>query len=324
MENNEPKWKTLQDIIDHWSKEDVAMELLKEHGFEKGVIINDIEHYENESCRKGLIYHIQDMYSAMHHKILIDIKIGQPSTDQVYDAIYGVGKECNRRIIIFTEDLNKDDRNNPAADMHVVDGLLAVMNEYPLNLELYYFHEDTFHLIIYNTCWWDKPYPKYPITNLPTKEQFRFEEFWSIYVDSLAEGSYDPWEAFSETFRNTSDYGYQLFVDPIADMPAYWNESGIRFLVRQTDDSHSHLKTLWDAKKDEIKGKYEAWNVYFEYVIGKVPIITIRYSDKPIEWLMTSTSKEKMELAKELYDAMWALRRFLENACKECGVPVNY
>jgi hypothetical protein len=324
MDKSLNKRRAIDDIIEHWSKEDMAITMLTKYGFAEAESIEKIDSYESGQYRKGLIFHVREKDTNTIQKILIDIKIGQPSTDQVCEAIYKVGKNCHKRIIVYTEGYNEDDKGNPAADMYVVDNLIAVMNAYPLNLELFYLNEDTFSLISYDESSYKVTSHEYPYIEVPSIMQFRFEEFWNVYLDSLAEGFYIPWEAFSGNFRDTSDWGYHLFVDPIADMPVYWNESGIMFIVKQMHDNHEHLKKLWDAKKNEIQKQYGTSNVDFEYLPGKLPKIRIIYSSRHVEWLMSAIPKEKIEFAKKLYNDMWGVRRFLENACEECGVPVNY
>jgi len=324
MDNNLKRWETLDDIIEHWSKENAAMELLRENEITEADSIEDIEHYENGDDRKGIVYHVREKGKNTIKKVLIDIKTGGPSTEQVYEAVYGMGKDCDKRIIVYAGGNNKNDDDNPAADEYVVYNLIDVMNDYPLHLNLFHIGEDPFSLKEYMLCYPIEQTPKYKITDLPAEIQIRFEEFWVVLVDSFAEAWHDPVQAFSGNFRDTSDWGYMLYVESIADLPGYWTESGIIFTVKQTSDSHDHLKTLWDATKKELKERYGAENVDFEYVLGKLPKIMIKYSDKPLEWLMNATPREKSELGKKVYYDMWELRRFLEKACEECNVPVHY
>ena len=49
-------------------------------------------------------------------KILVDLKPGQPTTEQVFDAAYETGADCDKRVIMYTGEKIGDDDENPTAD----------------------------------------------------------------------------------------------------------------------------------------------------------------------------------------------------------------
>ena len=68
-----------------------------------------------------------------------------------------------------------------------------------------------------------------------------------------------------------------------------------------------------DAEKaSELQERYGTGAVEFENVVGKLPRLHIKYSDKPFDWLFTASPKEITEFAKSMYDDAWGLRWRIE------------
>ena len=68
--------------------------------------IQSIEHYKRDDDRIGLLVDVKETNRIERTKIIIDLRRGQPSVHQVYDALYDIGKDCDIRIIVHT---NEDD-----------------------------------------------------------------------------------------------------------------------------------------------------------------------------------------------------------------------
>ena len=61
-------------------------------------------------------------------KILIDLKPGEPTTDQVFDIVYKTGADCDKRVIMYTGGKSENDEGDPTADQYAVESLTNVMN----------------------------------------------------------------------------------------------------------------------------------------------------------------------------------------------------
>ena len=124
----------------------------------------------------------------------VNFKQGYPTTDQVFDSIYGAGKGCDLRIILYNNRHGYDGKNPTAADL-VVEPAMDVLNNYSANLLLVESDENCGHLggstMIYIGLY--KTDPILSFSDLPSVEQFRAEEFWSYYFDSFNECFYEPW-----------------------------------------------------------------------------------------------------------------------------------
>ena len=116
--------------------------------------------------------------------------------------------------------------------------------------------------------------------------------------------------------RDAAEWQLTLFTQEQAEIPLYWDNAGIKYIVNQKDESDDYLKNIWSLKQDKLKQRYNG-HVEFEYLPGKLPKIKIQYSDRPISWLVTATSHEKFEFAKQLYKDFYELRWYLDATDEE-------
>jgi hypothetical protein len=305
----------VNEIIEYLSVAEEAAGFLHEQGIANVDAVESIERYEAADDRKGLIINVHEAGSEALSKLIIDIKAGQPSTDQVYDAVYGIGKDCAKRVIIFTDEDACDDGWNPTVDEFVVRNLIQVMNEYQLKLHLIKFNDDAMQSeLIEKGTFEDEP--EFSIADLPSPERFRAEEFWTVYFDWHNESWYNPWETFSG-IRELSDWGHMLYSEPDSvEVPIFWNESGVKYVVKQTEEDCDYLRKVWTLKQDELKERYQG-RVDFEYLPGRLPKIHIEYLDKPVSWLLTAKAKERLEFAKQLHEDVLGFRWYLSEAIEE-------
>jgi hypothetical protein len=316
MNNQEKKW-SVSEVIEHLSRAEEAVEFLHENGIANVVTVESIERYEAGDDRKGLIVKVQEAGNDNLSSVMIDIKHGQPSTEQVYDAVYGIGKDCFKRVIMFTSESDAQDGWNPTADKIAVRNLIDVMNSYPLKLYLEKFNDGGFYPEPIEKDAVEGGKPEFLIEDLPSPERFRAEEFWAVYFDWHNQCCYEPWNAFEGGIRESSDWGHMLFTEPeVAEIPVYWTNDGIKFVVKQTEEEGDYLRKVWTLKQDELMERYKG-GVEFEFLPGKLPKIHIQYSDRPVSWLMSATSEEKFEFAKQLHSDFWGLFGYWSEAMEE-------
>ena len=80
----------VDEIIKTLSNKDKVTQFLKQNEISDIDTINDIQQYEREGGRKGLILKVKETNNSGLIKIMIDIRSGQPSTDQVNPEIQPV------------------------------------------------------------------------------------------------------------------------------------------------------------------------------------------------------------------------------------------
>ena len=92
--------ETTKKMFDHIQKEGpaVLLEKIWTHYVENASIdkMNDISRFEN-----GLTCAMLRNIAAQNNGVFIDFKHGEPTTDQVFDAVYGKGAKCKLKVILY-------------------------------------------------------------------------------------------------------------------------------------------------------------------------------------------------------------------------------
>jgi len=122
---------------------------------------------------------------------MIDLKQGQPIINQVYDSLYDIGKDCSKRIIIYSNGHNDFDKGIPAADYWPVNCLINNLQQYPLGLYFLEMNKETFAVGPHYMHEYFEPDGEFPMSKAPTRQQFMAETFWTVYFDSFNEGFYE-------------------------------------------------------------------------------------------------------------------------------------
>ena len=192
------------------------------------------------------------------------------------------------------------------------------MGGYQLNLYFIKLNGNLFQPELYDMEIFKNPKQQYSLKDLPSPERFRAEEFWSIYLDFNDEAFYKGWEVFNGGIHEISEWGYMLFIDAdyFADFPAYWDDNGIRLVIQESHETDDEIKKIWMLKKDDLEKRFPGC-VELEYLSDKLTKIVIKYSDRPISWLLTATSQEKIAFAKKFYKDFWNVRWLLEGQLEE-------
>jgi len=321
MKNQTENIYNLDSIIQHFEKSDAITKLLKQHEIAKIKTIESVQRYKKDENRSGLIITGKEESNDQTETILIDFKLGEPSIAQVFDAIYEIGKDCSKRIIMFggfekNEILDpavNAGEKVPATDEYVVASLINSMNHYPLyfslvqldcsKLETELFDMDLVGGIISR--------PEFSINDLPSKERFREAEFWEVYYDSLNEAFYRSWQAFEYGIDNYTKY-ITTFSDRDLEVKVEWTKEGAFFFVVQTKDATVHLKEIWQTKKSELRQLFQDHKIQFINLPGKLPKIVIKFWDHPLNCLVNASNAEKIDFAKLLHSRFYDFVVFME------------
>jgi hypothetical protein len=162
--------------------------------------------------------------------------------------------------------------------------------------------------------------------DIQTKEGFMAETFWWAYFDSFNEGFYEPWNAFSGDTKDVNKCMFTIYICEFAsgEIKLFWDDNGVRYEIEQASGTDDYLKKVVSVYMSFLKKRYGDNSVKFEYVVGKLPKLYIKYSDKPFSWLYTATPGEITEFAKKIYDDVWGLRWDIEETVEKMyeKVPV--
>jgi hypothetical protein len=151
--------------------------------------LNIIQKVTHSPVNESIIIEIPNDGCVGENQILIGIKQGQPTVDQVYNAIYQQGSDCQKRVIAFTGGDTLDDKYNPSADIDIAKCLIDNMNRFDLNIYLVRMaYDSTSSICEYEILAQPDSHPKFSIVESPSKEKFTEAEFWNVYF-----GGYNNW-----------------------------------------------------------------------------------------------------------------------------------
>jgi hypothetical protein len=303
-----------ESIIEEIQNEDHLRDFFQKYDIVNVDRILDCSRYQLTSYRGGLILDVKETGAEKSIRISIDLKLDQPSVNQVYEALYGTGKDCDIRIILYSHGHNEGDINDPTADESVVYSLVNRLQEdnVPIFLsEVKWIGSELIFDHLHQL--WEEVHRLKPNKTL-TKEQFTAETFWTVYFDSFNEGFYEPWEAYDGGFRNIDDWGHCIYIDcaVCGAIELYWDQGGVRYVIRQDDDSDGILQKAIDLDMPYLQERYGAEAIENIEISGRMPRLKIRYSDRPFDWLYNAESEEIMEFAKAMHEDAWDLRWRIE------------
>jgi hypothetical protein len=281
--------------------------------------INFKKYFNNDDSRCIAIVDVQEDFFNHSTKILIDLRIGQPSVNQVYDALYDIGQDCDIKIIIYTNGYNEYDEGIPVADEYVVAGLIGKLQSNNVPIVLFSIDQDTLigkYVDMYQN--WYAVNRLIPCI-IPSKEDLMWSTFWGVYFDSFSECFYEPWNAYNGLLNGCNNGNYIIYIDEFfhGEIRLLWDDEGAGYEIKQISESDQYLKNILDVKMPVLKEKYGEDAVPFENVVGRLPRLYVNYSDKPFNWLYTAKPKQITEFANEMYHDAWNLRWLMEGAAEE-------
>jgi len=299
-------------IIKYLSDKKSAANFLQNHEIANVESILDIREYDLDCDRKGLIIDIKGKKAIDTCKVMIDVKSGQPSIEQVYDAIYTIGADCNKRVLVFTDSTNYGDRDYLGADLDVVENLLLEINSNELELYLVKATAITDdELYIYELI--DAPHGNSNnfVARLPSQIEFLEEEFWQLYYIPLDGILGNGWVPFSDGFLKRNGIGAHEGLGHV-DVMLKWSESGLFFHVIDDELSIGKLKCIWNDKSHILKRLFNGCKMKFNDRSEKRSELVIQIWDLPIDYLVGANRNEKEFCAKFMKVSFSKLIMFFE------------
>jgi len=316
---NKKNHYSMKEMMDHIIDENRLKEILDRYDLAYVSKIHGIQHYEKDDNRHGVVIDIQENKLADKTKVLIDLRQGQPIVNQVYDALYDVGKDCDIKIIVFTDSNNDYDKGVPVADEYLVSGMIGKLQD--MNIPIYLFSINQSEMIItlvdsYQT-WYQVN--RFKSASIPTDEGFMAETFWYAYFDSFNEAFYKPWNAFSGNTKDAKESIYTIYISEFfsGEIKLFWDENGVRYDIKQDSESDAYLKKVLSVYMPILEERYGDDSVRFENVVGRLPRLYIKYSDRPFSWLYNATPREITEFAEKLFVDAWGLRWDIEETVEK-------
>jgi hypothetical protein len=299
-------------IIKHLSDKNSVANFLRNHKIGDVESILDIREYDTYCDRKGLIFDIKENNATDKYKVMIDVKSGQPSVEQVYDAIYTIGADCTKRVLIFTGGRDYGDRDYLGANLEVVKNLLSEINSNGTALYLVTaisITNDEFY--IYDLI--DAPCDDLgdDADPLPSQIEFLEEEFWQLFYIPLDGISGNEWEPFLDGFINYNGIGSHENLGYV-DAKLTWSESGLFFHVADNGLAQGDLKDIWNNKAHILKRLFNGCKMIFNDQSDNRSELSIQIWDLPISYLVGADRREKEFCAKFMKVSFSKLVMFFE------------
>jgi hypothetical protein len=124
----------LSNTIDTFIAAENVQELLKFLNIRIPYSISIIKETQIKRFNKSVMIGMPDPNCSGETDIFLNIKQGQPTVDQVFNAVYQQENDCQKRIIAFTGGDEWDDKFNPSAEIGTVKCLIDNMNRSDLNV----------------------------------------------------------------------------------------------------------------------------------------------------------------------------------------------
>jgi hypothetical protein len=302
---------TVEDYVERLSNEEDAIDFLERHEICDVESIGNIEVYTKDKERGHIIL---DVFDGDHdYDILIDIKAGEPSIEQVHNAVYGMGIYCAERIIMYGG-TNQNEAYGPAIREMVVGSLVECMNDYGSNISLVKMSDHEYRTLLFDLIVndWSTPSRGRIQKSLPTLEQFRTAEFWNVYFDSLNTAFYEERNAFAGGISCDDKHGWYNESNQFR-IELEWNDDGAFFTINQMKGEIDLLMSIWLNNKKELEKKFQNLNIQFAIPSNKLPKVTIKFWDFPIGCINNATTAEKISYARLLHSRLGDLVSFMGN-----------
>ena len=308
--------KTTKKMFDHIQKEGpaVLLEKIWTHYVENAFIdkMNVISRFEN-----GLICAMLRNIAAQNNGVFIDFKHGEPTTDQVFDAVYGKGAKCKLKVILYDGETSEKDRKNPAADEIIVESFVDAMNSYGTNIYLAKVGFDDDGYIECETVTAPDDIIEPSEAKIPPEDVVRENEFWDLYYWSLQECFFVAHRCLEEGLDEHWEYGIQGEMNNLC-WSVKWDESGIFYEIRSESQENVYVKSIWASKKFDLQAIFPNYKVTYVSKPGVPSRISINASDLPVTCLLNASLSFKKDLAERILKEYFGFDAFMQSAACDC------
>jgi len=237
--------------LKQYSQEKTLLKFLQKIGFDEYEIVKIDNKAAINNHRLAFIVKMKNKNNGRLNRIYIDLKCGQPTVQQVLDAIYKAGSGCDNKIIVYDNCHNPVDNKDRYANDLLIENLVIFLNHYQSNI---YLARSTYEIdenkIIPIVEILKKQGEKsvYDKSKLPSKEQFLETLFWVYHYDSLVAMDYGP--TYLEDHSYWLEYEETWFMNPF-NYSQFWNGEGL-YLKIFTDKNPELLRRLFSENQKKI------------------------------------------------------------------------
>lgn len=249
--------------------------------------------------------------------IYTEFKSGQPTTDQVFDAVYGKGAKSRLRVILYDGVASDEDLDNPGANEIIVEGFVNGINSYGANIFLVKVRLDKDGKLECQTITGPSGIVEQSDTKIPPEDIVRQSEFWEVYYWSHYECFFVAHDCLSEGLDRRRNYGEKTDENEFY-WCVRWNEMGIIYEIRNNSEDVDCLKIIWEQKRHELQKLFTGYKIAYAAEPGIASKIIINVSDITVDVLVNATMSFKKDLADKIKKEINKLSVFLQEYLYEC------
>jgi len=264
-------------------------------------------------CQKDKFFKLIKKSTDGISGIYAEFKSGQPTTDQVLDAVYGKGANSMFRVLLYDAAITDEDRDNPGADEIIVESLIDGMNQYGANIFLVKVGLDADGNIQCETNTGPSEIIEPSEAKIPPEEIVRQSEFWEVYYWSHWECFFKAHDCLSGNIHEHWNYGYKSHGSMIS-WCVKWDDSGIFYEIKNDDEDLDILEIIWAGKYSELQALFPKYKLEYVSKPGIPSKIRIKVNDLPITALLNASAPFKKEIAGKLLMELHGLDEFMEEA----------
>lgn len=285
------------DWRDNFAKEETMTDLFSKLDISDHVFKSIITTHAIDDDRCVVVAKTTKADSGHMGKVILDVRLGQPSWTQAMDITFNIGEDCDKRIILFDGPREPKRIVDPSADRYLVGGFVKINNDCGLDTQLVHTWvsiDDDEVEIKYDVIDTKLSYPNTGIKKLPSRREFQEAEFWAAYLDPLY-GSDPPLSI--EPGEGWFSHGIGVLLRDVVT-ECSWTDEGL-FFYAIADKGSDTLKIIWERKREELEGLYKGCRIELE----EPRKLSVRERKEPFKNIIHSTSSEKEYYAEELRDA---------------------
>ena len=275
-------------------------------------IIKEISH---NPINKSILIEIPNDSCEGEIEIMLNFKQGQPTVDQVYNAIFQFVEECQKRVTMFTGGHFLDDKYNPSADVDIVKCLINNMNRFDLNIYLVKLVSDsTSSICDFEILAQPDSHSEFSKEECQSKEKFTEAEFWEVYFwgyNNIIEAT-----PFEFGFDSNSEFS-QCYPIKDLELETKWTDEGSIIRIEDTSDKKYMLGDIWEDMRDEIQDMFRGCAMELLIQAGAATKLIIKVFDKPIGDLAGMPWREKVHYAGLFWSKFIQFQGFIEKALQD-------
>jgi len=280
--------------------------------FETEEILSTYE--KNGNCH-GVIFTARETETGKMQKIIIDAIYGEPNSTQVKELTYGIGAECDKRIILYTLGFLDNKNQGFEYEQEMTEGFIKINNDfghdtYLINISMS-FDESENPVYCYKT--YIEPGNKRftCLKKLPTKLEFEQAIFRIFYSSSCERLDYiHDYTKIEEWYEGC----WHLRLNEIEFQYPVWNEDGLFMKgISKSDIGNMHLKWIKDNKMDLLERFFDNREIVFNMPSSGDSVISIKLWDKPFSYFTKAFSNEKVKIAERIRGYDGIVFEFLDN-----------